>query len=356
MPSLIFMKKPQAYTEFQPLEEVLVGRCYDNNFIDSLDIPFTKQTRSLMTHLIDETEEDYQTLVKTLESLGVTVRRPSKDAYVKGMGHHLAGGYLMTPRDDQIVIDNKIIFGQWHTSLGKGFALPLSHYKKHFLPDPVFKKIDCSSIVRLGEHIIVDNNEFSNRPKHVEKLKTYFEPLGYKIIYTKTHDFKFKNKLSHADSVFAILKPGLILHGAEDSHYSENIFSGWDYIKVDPEDLMKRSLNFQTFLRQKKGYQETCSYAFEDKKYNDEEWFNFLNSWFTSLMGYSKETYFDVNCLVVDESNVIFSGHNPIVFKELEKRQINPIVCPFRHRLFWDGGTHCLTLDLKRKGSRERYL
>ena len=179
MPSLIFMKKPQAYTEFQPLEEVLVGRCYDNNFIDSLDIPFTRQTRNLMTHLIDETEEDYQTLVKTLESLGVTVRRPSKDAYVKGMGHYLAGGYLMTPRDDQIVIDNKIVMGQWHTSPGKGFAQSISHYKKYFLPDPVFTGIDCSSIVRLGEHIIVDNNEFSNRPKHVDRLKIYFEPLGY---------------------------------------------------------------------------------------------------------------------------------------------------------------------------------
>ena len=119
---------------------------------------------------------------------------------------------------------------------------------------------------------------------------------------------------------------------------------------------MKRSLNFQTFLSQKKGYQKVCSYAFEDKKYNDEKWFNFLDTWFTSLMGYSKETYFDVNCLVIDESNVIFSGDNPNIFKELEKRQINPIVCPFRHRLFWDGGTHCITLDLKRRGSRERYL
>ena len=39
------MEKPQAYTEFQPLKEVLVGRCYDNNFIDSLDMPFTKQTK-----------------------------------------------------------------------------------------------------------------------------------------------------------------------------------------------------------------------------------------------------------------------------------------------------------------------
>ena len=73
-------------------------------------------------------------------------------------------------------------------------------------------------------------------------------------------------------------------------------------------------------------------------------------------MGYSEETYFDVNCLVVDENNVIFSGHNPQVFKKLEKYGINPIVCPFRHRLFWDGGTHCITLDLVREGSREKYL
>ena len=36
-------------------------------------------------------------------------------------------------------------------------------------------------------------------------------------------------------------------------------------------------------------------------------------------MGYSKETYFDVNCLVVDEDNVIFSGHNPTDFQRIRK-------------------------------------
>ena len=46
----------------------------------------------------------------------------------------------MTPRDDQIVIDNKIIMGQWHTSLGKGFAIPLSHYKNRFLTRPFILK------------------------------------------------------------------------------------------------------------------------------------------------------------------------------------------------------------------------
>ena len=63
----------------------------------------------------------------------------------------------MTPRDDQIVIDNKIIMGQYHTTLGQGFLSALSDYKKYFLPDPAFKNIICSSIVRLGEDIIVDD-------------------------------------------------------------------------------------------------------------------------------------------------------------------------------------------------------
>ena len=349
--------KPQAYTEFQPLKEVLVGRSYDINFLDSLDIPFTQKTRNLMIHLLDETEGDYQILINTLKQLGVKVRRPDASAYKLDQGmHRLSGAYLMNPRDEQIVIDNSIIFGQWHTNISKGYATGLADYKNYFLPDPAFKKINCASIVRLGEDIIIDNDKGLNTDAHVKRLKKYFEPLGYNIIYTKTHDFTFKNEMSHADSVFAILKPGLILHANENSDYSENIFKGWDLIRVDKTQQLGASKRHKEFKDSKQQYTKECSYAFEDSKYNDDRWFNFLNKWFSSFMGYSEETYFDVNCLVVDENNVIFSGHNPQVFKKLEKYGINPIVCPFRHRLFWDGGTHCITLDLVREGSREKYL
>ena len=342
----------KAYTEFQELQEVLVGRCYDTKFLDSLDIPFTNKTKSLMTHLLDETEEDYQNLINTLNKLGVEVKRPSSSEYKKSYGSRFSGAYLMNPRDDQIVIDNKLILGQWHSPISKGFLDCLSEYSDSFLPDPVFRDIEGSSIVRLGEHIIVDSNEFANREKHAQRLKDYFEPLGYTIIYTKTHNYKFKNNLSHADSVFAILKPGLILHANENSDYSENIFPKWDLIKANKI----KDTPFRTFLDKKRNYIKDCSYAFEDKKYNDEKWFNFLDTWFSDFMGYASETYFDVNCLVVNENTVIFSKENAEVFKKLEKHKITPIVCPFRHRLFWDGGIHCITLDLKRKGNRERYL
>lgn len=348
--------KPQAYTEFQQLEEVLVGRSYDTKFLDSIDVPFTPTTKRLMTHLLDETEEDYQELIKTLQNLGVKVRRPDVTAYSKGFGHHLNGAYLMTPRDDQIVIDNKIVMGQYHTSIGQGYNTALKGYEKSFLPDPAFKNIVGSSIVRLGDHIIVDSNKHANTDAHASRLKKYFEPLGYQIIYTKTHDLKMKNKISHSDAAFAILKPGLILHAESSATYSKEIFTDWDYIMVKKDERLTEAAVFQKFSQQKQNYMKECSYAFEDHKYNDQKWLDLLNTWFSSLLGYAEETHFDVNCLVVNEENVIFSHPNKEIFKKLEKKGINPIVCRWRHRLFWDGGIHCITLDLKRKGNRERYL
>ena len=44
------------------------------------------------------------------------------------------------------------------------------------------------------------------------------------------------------------------------------------------------------------------------------------------------------------------------IFDYLKKHRIEPIICPMRHRYFWDGGIHCFTLDLQRKGSRENYF
>ena len=169
--------EPLAYTEFQPLKEVLVGRSYDTSFLEEIDVPFTPTTKRLMTHLLDETEEDYQGLVNTLKSLGVSVKRPAPSDYKKGFGHRLNGAYLMTPRDDQIVIDKKIIMGQYHTSLGQGFLPALSDYKKSFLPDPAFKNIVCSSIVRLGEDIIVDDDITAFGTPSDERMKENISPL-----------------------------------------------------------------------------------------------------------------------------------------------------------------------------------
>jgi len=40
----------------------------------------------------------------------------------------------------------------------------------------------------------------------------------------------------------------------------------------------------------------------------------------------------------------------------LDKRGITCHIAPIRHNHFWDGGIHCLTLDVKRNGNRRKVV
>jgi glycine amidinotransferase len=67
-------------------------------------------------------------------------------------------------------------------------------------------------------------------------------------------------------------------------------------------------------------------------------------------IGNSKETVFEVNMLVVDEKNIICIAENDAACKRLEALGITPHVVNFKTRGFWDGGIHCITLDINRSG------
>ena len=40
----------------------------------------------------------------------------------------------------------------------------------------------------------------------------------------------------------------------------------------------------------------------------------------------------------------------------LKKHKMEAIHVPWRHRYFWDGGLHCITLDLVREGEQQDYF
>ena len=48
--------------------------------------------------------------------------------------------------------------------------------------------------------------------------------------------------------------------------------------------------------------------------------------------------------------------HDPDYFDTFKRHKIEPVICNLRHRWFWDGGLNCNTLDIRRKGKKERYL
>jgi hypothetical protein len=84
---------------------------------------------------------------------------------------------------------------------------------------------------------------------------------------------------------------------------------------------------------------------------------HFVETWLKDWVGYIEETVFDVNVLVLDEYHVCVSQmDNPIVNKFLKKHKMEPVHIPWKHRFFWDGGLHCITLDLYREGSQQDYF
>ena len=232
----------------------------------------------------------------------------------------------------------------------KSMVQCLKEYKDHFLIER--RKLNgliCPSIVRLGKDILADVGDKAVLQKHWNFLKDRYTDFNFK--YNKlTKNVNSETGSIHSDSIFAILRPGLILTEQKSHLYSE-LYPNWDILEVNRN--MKNITGWTMGLKNK---MMPYFYMFENKKYHQEAFYEYINKWLTDWVGYSQETVWDINCLVLDEENVVFSAENKDLFKKLEKYKINPIVSPFRHRWFWDGGIHCITLDIRRKCSCEQYL
>jgi N-dimethylarginine dimethylaminohydrolase len=364
------MKKiATAYTEFQPLLDVMVGRCFDSRIVDTNIFPdylnngekLSKGAKRLFKDLFDETEEDFQNLSKLLNDFGANVYRPSYND-VEWFRRKSLAPILMNPRDLNMTIDNQIVHSYkgamkndkspFLTKIANDFD---NVYQEPFI-DKDKKEFVFSSIVRLGDTIILDSNEFANSPDHVTKMAERFEHLGYRIKSLETHNFKFANEISHGDAVFAILKPGLIIYaGGSKIDGLRELYPGWDVIQVSNSGNknQKKWLERKEKVRAGDG---NVFFSFHNNKYWSQEFVDLVDNWATEWMPYSLETFFDLNCLVVDEENVIFSNYNKKLFNTLEKYNVNCHISKFRHRYFWDGGIHCITWDINRKGNKEVYI
>lgn len=52
----------------------------------------------------------------------------------------------------------------------------------------------------------------------------------------------------------------------------------------------------------------------------------------------------------------VYQHWDPLKTCVVGRSYITPHVVPFRHRYFWDGGIHCITLDLDREGKMHDYF
>ena len=387
-------------TGFQPLKECWLGDCYRPEFFDYVD---NVKVKSVLRQITEETIEDLENIKEVLESYGVTVKRPrvfdfdqvyniykvggdavdrnlevdvnrvlqdmpqlqDKDGvkkYLQDYDIYENPGFLtkppLFPRDEQVVVnDNFYILRQRdlscltdHKTAGPGRANALffetlyeeiESYKGNVINDygvDNTTRFDFwnqgPNIVRLGDTIILDGLPNTTYKWFRNEFKD-----SYNVITAFNE--------GHSDGIYNPIKPGAFISNGEALQFKK-YFPNWDVFYL-PDTQWP---NMSPFLEIKDKVQG--KWWIPGEEHND-ELIDYVDKWFSEWVGFCEETVWDVNVLMVNPETVLCLTENEELFKWFKKHNVEPIVTPFRHRFFWDGGLHCLTLDIHREGGIESY-
>ena len=326
----------ESHTGFQPLKEVWLGDCYPESYYAS----FTAEEQDFFGRVTESTKEDLTKLQKKIESLGVTVRRPefdNQEKYLDDQGNLIKPP--ITPRDWGLTLDNTLYVMPQYLNNYTGYDLTIDQYRAagqqvtildRGLPDP-FCYISPASVVRVGNDVFVDcgapddSQEYKYFKQAVEMLEK-----DYRVHVTRTGD--------HSDAVFCPIASGQIFSTHYRQRY-EKTFPGWEVFFLT-DTTKSRNNGYTNWWVPGRDYQ-TYNPNIVDR----------ARSW----LGDSRETIFEVNMLVIDDCNIICIAEDDNACRRLEELGITPHIVDFRTRGFWDGGIHCLTLDIHRTGGKVDY-
>lgn len=336
--------KISTHTSFQPLKAVLIGQGVSSSYFDWVN---NDRIHLPLMKIVDETREDLEFIKKTCEEFGATVFQDKPLEF------------------DREVFENKQ-------------AIPVPPIQPRDVHLTLGDKVYCTSTQKVWNYIhdIVDEDSIVNLLDLTEKAGKQFESgytltgacsykVGNRIIipdvidknmrefslefFTKQgYDVVETNDPGHTDGIMSVLKPGVLIALEEVINY-EKSFPGWEVHHCKNQSWQKISgwLNFKN-----KSQGRWWIPGEESNEYLQQ----FVDTWLNKWVGYVEETVFDVNMFSLSEEVVLVNNYNKEVFEFLKKHKIEPIICPIRHRYFWDGGLHCFTLDLQREGNRENYF
>ena len=324
-----------SHTGFQPLKEVWLGDVYPAQFYNHYD----QETQDIFSKVTELTQQDLSKIQTCLTNLGVSVRRPTfnrVDDYLDD--NDILIKPPITPRDWAITIGNTLYVTPQYMSGVEPFQEAIDQYisnnqvvrignRDHTRGDD-FCWLIFPSVVRVGKDLYIDypKNRLDSIA-HVEKSIEEFSK-NYRVHVTNTGD--------HSDGVFCPISPGHIFSTHYKTAYADT-FPGWEvfFLADTTRQRVYNGHNGNWWL-------PGVNYPGVNKKIKE-----FAKTW----LGNSRETVFEVNMLVVDEHNIICIAEDDAACKKLESLGITPHVVDFKTRGFWDGGVHCLTLDIHREGS-----
>jgi hypothetical protein len=367
----------------------VVGRSYPPEFYSWIK---NSKVRSLFEKIAIETEEDFQNIIKKLESFGVEVMRPNFPSQT-----FLNGQFVnppMTPRDFTVMIGETFYCNYGWASVSLDFkkfyhkvkdsSWPNCETLENFEKLPNHIKEECinthnmfgisgwkpcenlgcyddilqnitsqhntikygthsfingAMVSRIGKDLYFGSDSYFDKPTDLE------ETINQEFKHTRNHII---NTGGHSDSTYCAVAPGLIISLRDVPTYADT-FPGWEVVYL-PEQSWGMVKDFLELKKKNNG--KWWIPGFE----HDQDVVDTVEQWLGHWTGYVEETVFDVNMLIIDPKNVMVFNYNKQVFDALDRFGITPHIVPFRHRYFWDGGIHCVTSDLHREGVMQDYF
>ncbi len=200
--------------------------------------------------------------------------------------------------------------------------------------------VNSASVIRCGRDLYFSMNNIinlANKDVFMSKWRRLFPEY-------RTHPLMVPG---HGDGSLTPVKPGLLLTIAQETFFQDT-FPGWEVVRIPGAGWQQ----VDGFLKIKEKNKGRWWVPGEE---NNDALTEFVETWLKDWVIYVEETVFDINMLVVDEKNVICNNYNKKVFDAFERHGITGHIVNFRHRYFWDGGLHCITMDLDREGSMVDY-
>lgn len=314
---------------FTPLKEVWLGDTYPESFYDHLP----NQVADALCQITQWCKEDTSKLQKFLESKDIIVQRPQFDS----IDDHLGKNELLVrppicPRDHYTVLDKTLYSlhhnkdlkqDQWHHAMDRYKSLGYD------VQQPVDQPINVlypPSIVRVGKDLFID--PFDHQHMWGFSCQAMVE-------LAKKYRINICTTGGHSDGVFCPVAPGVIVASHWKKDYN-NSFPEWEVFSIP-----KKLNNFD-------GQKQDKNWSVPGQD-NNKTFTKWISQYAVDWVGEFQETVFEVNMLVVDEHNIIAMKDYPPLTEWLDKKGITVHTFDFRPRTFFDGGWHCLTLDIHRE-------
>lgn len=349
-----------SYNEWDPLEEVIVG------VVEGATVPpWDAVTRATMPdhaawffqkyggkpfpqEMIEKASIELENLVRVLEDLGITVRRPERIDFsveYQTPWWKSRGLYAAMPRDVLLVVGDTIIEAPmaWRTRYfefiayrrllreyfdkgAKWLVAPKSSMDDRFYdtaydPDqpyigerkqfPITNEeiaFDAADFVRCGRDLFVQKSHVTN-DLGIEWMRRHLgtEYRVHEVEFGDTHPM-------HIDTTIIPLAPGKILINPSWVGKLPDMFKSWEVLVAPPP-----------------------AKPFDSALYFSSDWLS-------------------LNMLSIDERRVIVEEQEQPLIDALTKWGFEPISIPFRNFYPFGGSVHCATTDIRRRGTLQSYF